>query len=217
MEKPLVSCIMPTANREKYIPFAIKHFLSQDYNNSELIIIDDGKQPIQHLIPNYHNVHYYYYINPLGSIGAKRNLACEKANGDIIIHWDDDDWFAKNWISNQVYFLITSGADIAGIEHVNFFSAITDTLWLGTNLNRNNPANLNQWVNGATLVYWKSFWTNHKFLDVSEGEDDNFILNTGARVFAHDYIDGFVALLHSTNTTSKYFENPIHKKRHNNL
>ena len=27
-------------------------------------------------------------------LGAKRNLACELARGEIIVHWDDDDWMA---------------------------------------------------------------------------------------------------------------------------
>ena len=26
------------------------------------------------------------------SLGEKRNLACQEAQGSIIIHWDDDDW-----------------------------------------------------------------------------------------------------------------------------
>jgi len=35
-------------------------------------------------------------------VGAKRNLACDLANGDIIVHWDDDDWMADWRLSYQV-------------------------------------------------------------------------------------------------------------------
>lgn len=210
MNELLVSCIMPTANRQKYIPYAIANFLSQDYPNTELVIIDDGKESISSLLPDHSKIKYFY-TEPIGTIGKKRNDACKKANGQIIMHWDDDDWYAPDWISKQVDFLITSRADICGIEHVNFYSTQTDTLWVGTAKNRNNPAKPNQWLNGATIGYWKTFWVEHPFQDLQTGEDDNFIKNTGAKVFAHDYIDGFVSVLHPYNTTVKYFEGPIHK------
>jgi len=208
---PLVSCIMPTANREKYVPFAISYFLYQDYINSELVIIDDGNISMSDIIPDHPRIRYFY-TTPIGTIGLKRNYACKKARGEIIMHWDDDDWHATDWISQQVKFLINSGADICGIEHVHFFSPITDTLWLGTTLNRNNPAVIKKWLNGATLAYWKSFWETHPFNDRQTGEDDDFILESGAKVFAHDYIDGIVVLLHPRNTSVKYFENKKHKK-----
>lgn len=210
MNQPFVSCIMPTADRHKYIPFAIRYFLEQDYPNKELIIIDDGKESILPFIPEDPNI-FYYYSAPLGTVGLKRNYACNKANGEIIMHWDDDDWHASDWISIQVKFLISSNADICGIEHVNFYSPINDTLLKGTALNRNNPHN-RAWLNGATLAYWKSFWIAHPFEDRQTGEDDHFVRNPGTNVYAHDYIDGFIALLHSGNTTTKFFENPALKK-----
>lgn len=210
MNQPLVSCIMPTANRQKYIPFALNHFLSQDYKNVELVIIDDGKNSIAPLLPDDPRIKYHY-TEPLGTIGAKRNYACNMSEGEIIMHWDDDDWYASDWITRQVEYLYSSGADICGIEHIHFFSPVTDTLWVGTAMNRNNPSNPDQWLSGATLAYWKSFWVTHPFKDLQTGEDDNFITKSGAKVFAHEYIDGFVAILHPRNTTVKYFENPRHK------
>lgn len=214
--KPLVSCILPTANRYKYIPLAIDYFLQQDYSNKELIIIDDGKESIGSIVPDDAQIKYYY-TEPLGTVGVKRNYACDKANGEIIMHWDDDDWHASDWISKQVEFLLLSEADICGIEHVHFFSPITDTFWAGTAMNRNHPSNAHPWLNGATLAYWKSFWKKHPFLDKQKGEDDEFVMRSGAKIFAHDYIDGFVALLHPNNTTVKYFEDIRHKMKPGNV
>lgn len=210
MALPLVSCIMPTANRQKYIPFAIDYFTQQNYPNKELVIIDDGKESISSLIPNNPQIKYYY-TNPLGTVGLKRNYAIEKARGTIIMHWDDDDWHAFDWISQQVNFLLTTGADICGIKHVHYFSAIMNSFWQGDANNRNNP-NSRIWLNGATLAYWKVFWKKHHFKDLQKGEDDEFIQSPGAKVFAHDYIDGFIAILHPDNTTYKSFENPRFKK-----
>ncbi len=67
------------------------------------------------------------------------------------------------------------------------------------------------WVAGGTLAYWKSFWEKHPFKDLQNGEDDDFIQNSGAKLFIHDYTDGFVALLHPHNTVIRSFENPKHK------
>lgn len=204
---PLVSCIMPTANRAKYVPFAIRYFLEQDYPKKELIIVDDGKDSIEYLLPKNPNIQYFY-SKPLGTIGVKRNYACRQAKGEIIMHWDDDDWHAPDWISKQVNYLTTSGANVCGIEHVHFYSPVRDTFWLGTALNRKRAL----WLNGATFAYWKSFWELNPFQDLQTAEDDNFLRSPGAKIYAHDYIDGFVALLHPHNTTVKYFENPVHKK-----
>ena len=209
--KPLVSCIMLTANRLKYVPLAISNFLVQDYPNTELIIIDDGLVSAADLVPSDPRIKYFY-TSRIGTIGSKRNYACERTTGEIIMHWDDDDYYSSDWVSRQVHYLTTTNSDMCGIEHVHFFSPVTDTFWLGTSLNRNKGYRI-QWLSGATLAYWKTFWVDHPFEDVNTGEDDGFITKHGARVFAHNYIDGFVALLHPTNTTLKYFEHQQEKKK----
>ena len=112
MNTPYVSCIMPTANREKFIPLAINNFLNQDYHNAELIIIDDGRAPVKSLIPKHHKIRYFYK-EKVSSIGTKRNFACEEANGEIIMHWDDDDWYAEDWINKHLIAIESTGADIS--------------------------------------------------------------------------------------------------------
>ena len=210
MKIPLVSCITPTANREKYIPLAIRYFLSQDYANAELIIIDDGNQSVAGLIPADPRIKYFY-ADAIGTIGTKRNYACEKARGDIIVHWDDDEWYAPDWITRTVNYLLNADADITGLEYISYYSPVTDTFWKGSVKNRNNPSRAHQWLNGPTIAYWKKFWASHPFQDLQKGEDDEFVQNPDARNFAHDYLEGFVKILHPGNTTIKYFEDPKHK------
>ena len=212
MDPILVSCIMPTANREKYIPFAINYFLSQNYPNKELIIIDDGTDSISDLIPSHPSIRYYY-TEPMGSIGSKRNYACDKANGEIIVHWDDDDWRAEDWISAQVHFLTTNDVDICGLQDVHYYYTVRNKFFTVVRQYQGMP-NPMDWVHGASMSYWKLFWKKHKFKNLKKGEDDEFIQNTGARLYIHDYRDGFVCILHPNNTITREFENPKHKKIH---
>jgi len=205
---PLVSCIMPTANRDFFIPDAIDNFLKQNYPNKELIIIDDGDKSISELIPKIENIKYYYYNDPLGKLGSKRNLACEKARGKIIMHWDDDDWYAPDWISYQVTLLKKTKTKICGLNQVIFHSAERNTYKMTKNQNSKFP-----WLSGATLAYWKSFWEKHPFEDLQIKEDDKFVRSAKAKVFAHDYYDGFIATLHPKNTSIKQFEDPKTKRQ----
>lgn len=201
-----VSCIMPTANRELYIPLAVDYFLNQDYRDAELIIIDDGKESVRALLPEHRRIKYFY-TEPLGSVGLKRNYACQQAQGDIIVHWDDDDWYGYEWISRQVKALESSGADICGLNEIIFFSPLVQKCWKYADKNSDRP-----WLSGATMAYWRSFWQQHPFKDLQIGEDYDYIWNNGAKIFAHDYTDGFYATLHARNTTLKPFEDVRHKK-----
>ncbi len=108
---PLVSCIMPTYNRRKFIPQAIRYFLSQDYERKELIVVDYGTDPVRDLIPTDDHIRYIRLDRKL-TVGAKRNLACEQAHGEIIAHWDDDDWMADRRLSYQAGYLQQEHADI---------------------------------------------------------------------------------------------------------
>jgi len=106
----LVSCIMPTRNRPHFAGQSISYFLRQDYPQRELIVLDDGDEPIADLIPRDDRVHYVR-LPQRRPVGAKRNLACEISRGELIAHWDDDDWMAADRLSLQVNQLLHSGAD----------------------------------------------------------------------------------------------------------
>jgi glycosyltransferase involved in cell wall biosynthesis len=206
MKTAAVTCIMPTANRPNFVLHAVNYFLNQNFRDAELIIVDDGKESILHLIPAHHRIKYYFISN-VGLLGNKRNYACSKATADIIMHWDDDDYYGQDWIGDQIDFLKASNADIVGLNHIIFYSPLVKKFWEYKDKNIERP-----WIAGATMAYRKSFWKDHPFRDINIGEDYDYIWNSGAKVVAHDYPDGFIATLHAWNTTLKPFENIKHKK-----
>jgi hypothetical protein len=107
-ELPLVSCIMPTFNRRRFLRLALKAFNSQDYPARELIVIDDGTDPVGDLVEEARMARYVR-LSARASIGEKRNRACAEARGSIIAHWDDDDWYAPGRLSSQIVPLLAGG------------------------------------------------------------------------------------------------------------
>ena len=83
---------------------------------ASLIVVDDGDDAVGDLCQGVPRVRYFRLPKRL-SIGAKRNLACEHAAGDIVAHWDDDDWYARNRLRYQVAAILAGEADITGLEN----------------------------------------------------------------------------------------------------
>ena len=189
---------MPTCNRRLFVPFAIEDFLRQDYPDRELIILDDGMDAIGDLMPVDSRIRYIR-LDRKHSIGAKRNIACEEARGDIIVHWDDDDWAAPWRVRHQVAALSAVGADLCGLDTVVFYEPAADRSWEYVYPRGGRP-----WVYGATLCYTKAFWRKNPFPQVSVGEDTRFVWASRAqRMLALPANDFYVGLIHSGNTSPK--------------
>ncbi|MCB0244440.1 MAG: glycosyltransferase family 2 protein, partial [Anaerolineae bacterium] len=108
---PLVTCIMPTRNRRRFVPLALAYFARQDYEPRELIVLDDGDDPVAELMPDDPRVRYVR-LDRRQTVGAKRNMGCRLAKGDVIVHWDDDDWMADWRLTYQVAQLREKDADL---------------------------------------------------------------------------------------------------------
>ena len=121
---------MPTADRPSaFVPFAIRYFLRQDYENRELIILDDGSDPVSDLIPNDPRIRYIR-MQERRTMGTKHNQGCILARGEIIAHWDDDDWFAERRLSYQVSELLKQPRmTLTGFSRVLFYSPNADRAW----------------------------------------------------------------------------------------
>jgi len=197
--QPLVSCLMPTADRRALAPEAIRHFLRQDYPNRELIIVEDGAETVADLVPNDERIRYTRLDRRL-SMGAKHNLACDMARGEIIVHWDDDDWSAAWRLSYQVRELQNCSADtLCGLSRVLFYEPRGDHAWEYA-----YPPGGRPWVAGATFCYFKRFWEQHRFPDMNEGADTVFVWNLqNPSVHAHPDHTFYIGTVHAHNTSPK--------------
>ena len=197
---PLASCIMPTSNRRPFVSQAIRCFLRQDYPNKELLILDSGSDSIADIVLKDSRIHYFR-LEDKRTLGAKRNLVCEKARGEFVLHWDDDDWYPTSRVRMQVEALLSRKCDLCGSSRVFYYEPAVDRAWR-YEYTQVGPA---PWVAGNTLAYRKEFWERNRFAEIQVGEDTCFLQN-GTTKAVYDLKDPglCVATIHSTNTSPKH-------------
>lgn len=99
-DKPLVSVIIPTFNREKVLPKTIDSVINQTYENWELLIVydkstDDTKKVVMDYAKKDNRIKYLLNNGNKGP-GAARNFGINNCNGKYIAFLDSDDQWLKN-------------------------------------------------------------------------------------------------------------------------
>ena len=117
MNNPLVSIIIPTYNRPKYLQRAIESSLKQTYRNIEVIVIDDNSNynPLT-IIEGFKDNRIKYYKNSVnrGSVFS-RNRGLSICSGDYVNFLDDDDEILPQKIEFQVAKFIESNVENLGV------------------------------------------------------------------------------------------------------
>lgn len=115
---PLISCIVPTYNREKKLKDAVDCILNQTYRPLELIIVDDAssKDYVPSVIENIsnENVDTQVIIHDQNKgASAARNSGIRAANGRYVAFLDDDDQWLMHKIEKQVMMLEQSNSSLS--------------------------------------------------------------------------------------------------------
>jgi glycosyltransferase involved in cell wall biosynthesis len=194
--RPLVSCVMPTHDRRRFVTQAVAYFLAQDYAERELVVLDDGDDPVADLMPPDDRIRYVRLDERL-VLGEKRNRACELARGELIVHWDDDDWHAADRLSYEVAELDRHGAALCGTPKVLYVEPTARRGWL-----YESPRTSRRWISG--LCYRRALWEANRFAHVQVGEDTRFVSSPriGAPLLLSDH-RFFVGVVHPGNTSRK--------------
>jgi len=107
-KEPLVSILMLTYNRARYIQNAIESVLAQTYKNWELIIIDDGSTDETHTIVEAYadeRIHYKKRSKNKG-LFARRAESLHGVRGAYVAILDSDDvWSSSGKLATQVTFM----------------------------------------------------------------------------------------------------------------
>lgn len=109
MNTPLVSVICPTRGRPLFLGKAVELFMAQTWPNKELLIVADDDD--SSAIPAAPGVRVVRIKKTWPQ--AKRHAAYPYAQGDLIAHWDDDDYFGPRRLEVQAECLL-AGACACG-------------------------------------------------------------------------------------------------------
>jgi hypothetical protein len=181
---PPISIVTLTYNRRKFIDLAFHNIILADYpkDKIEWVIVDDSDKPEEAVSDKVATFAkrapcekvVYVPLTRKSTIGFKRNIGVDRATNEIILFMDDDDHYPESSFRRRVAWLTkhpwkpqcVGCATIACYDLVKGVSAVNTPPWeLG-------PA---QRVSEATLTFYKSFWQEQKFPQVSMAEGEAFL------------------------------------------
>ncbi len=110
MKQKLISIIINCYNGEKYLQKTLESILNQNYQNFEVIFIDNCSSDKSSKIFKKINDKRFKYFRTKSKIKLydARNLALRKCKGHFITFIDTDDWWNKNFLSSRSKFYNSS-------------------------------------------------------------------------------------------------------------
>lgn len=163
----------------------------QTYPNREILVVSSGED-VAGLLPNdVRRIHLP--ARPL--VGAMRNIGCNLAQGELVAHFDDDDFSHPQRIYEQVERLRDSGLAVTGYHSMRFTTGEQWSRYQG----------VSNYALGTSLCYRRSWWQLHPFPACDVGEDNDFVHLAAARhqLVSADAGDLMFATTHQGNTSPR--------------
>jgi glycosyltransferase involved in cell wall biosynthesis len=193
-DSPLVSVVLTTRDRPRFLPIALECYRRQTYVNRELIVVDDGAEfPADPDLVDAAGGRLVA-MEPESMLGAKLNRGAAEAGGEFCQKMDDDDWYAPNFMETMIAALLKSWAIVcrptsAFLAHFLFFDVAR---WEVRESVGNN-------VPGATILFSRDAWEESPFRAVGNNEDNWFLrdqLDMGGTLVPVRALKTFLAVRH---------------------
>ena len=98
---PKISIIVPFNNGKQYLERCLNNLNKIEYDDYEIILVDDfSKDKSEQIAKKYNNTKYFYTSEETTGVGNARNLGIEKASGKYIMFVDVDDTIEKDLFRN---------------------------------------------------------------------------------------------------------------------
>lgn len=116
-----VSVIVPVYNTEKYLKNCIDSLLKQNFEDYEIIVINDlSPGNAEEIIKSYNDKKIVYIKNKTNKgIGYNRNLGIKKAKGEYVCFIDSDDYVREDFISKMYNYSKENNLDLCVCDYVN--------------------------------------------------------------------------------------------------
>ena len=114
-----VSIIVPVYGVEKYLDRCVRSLVNQTYNNTEIILVDDGSpdrcpEMCDNYAKHYSNIKVIH--KPNGGLSSARNEGMKSSTGSYITFVDSDDWVTIDFVEYLYRMMKANGADVADIK-----------------------------------------------------------------------------------------------------
>lgn len=111
----LVSIIIPVYNVEKYLSACLDSVIAQDYENLEIILINDGSTDgsfviCQEYLSKDKRISLINKEN--GGLSSARNLGLDRMKGKWVMFVDSDDEIVPNMVSTMLNYALQNACDI---------------------------------------------------------------------------------------------------------
>jgi len=215
-ELPFVSLVTPTYNRRRFIPSLIRMIQQQDYprNKMEWIVFDDGQEQVRDIFEDQRDnlpILRFIHSEDKCTLGEKRNLLNKEASGDIIIAFDDDDFYFPDRVSHTVSMLLKNPrVDLAGSSEVYMFFTDTKEIY------KVGPYFATHATNG-TMAWRRQYALSRRYDEtVAFAEEKSFLEQYKNPLVQLDPMKVMLVISHGDNTFDKtglrIKDNPMIKK-----
>lgn len=119
------------------------------------------------------NIHIYKLAGKI-SLGACLNFAVHKATFPYISKFDDDDYYAPEYLTDMLHVFQKTKADVVGKRSV--FSYLQNKRLLIVRF-PNQENKFTRLIAGGTISFKKSIFNQVNFADITVGEDVTFLRN----------------------------------------
>jgi spore maturation protein CgeB len=177
LKQPKVSIVAST-QRDEFLQNLYQNIKHQTYNNIEIVIVlNKNSMDVNKWQKQFEDLDKSVKViqkDESISLGYCLNEAIALTDGDIIAKFDDDDYYAPNYLLDMVLSMGYSNADIVGksahyvyLESKNLL--IVKTMGAGAE-------GYTDFVSGATLVFTRKMFEDlGGFADRSRGEDSDLL------------------------------------------
>lgn len=111
----MISVIIPVYNTAKYLSKCLDSIVNSDYNNLEIICINDGSTDDSlKILRDYEDKDDRIIVYDVQNCGVSqaRNIGLDNATGEYICFIDSDDWVHKQFFSTLLYYAEKENAEI---------------------------------------------------------------------------------------------------------
>jgi glycosyltransferase involved in cell wall biosynthesis len=119
---PVVSVLIPTFNRPRYLQQALASVLHQSYRHLQVVVVNDGGVDVSDIVDSFHD-RRLILIDRKQNLGKPHSLneALDRAEGKYVAYLDDDDLYYPNHIEILVDAL--EGETDGQVAYSDFYKA----------------------------------------------------------------------------------------------